>query len=94
VVSVSIGLLALWSALQASQSRMERRLTGIERELTELRAHLGLPRETPAEDERIQALLRAGRKLNAIKLYRERYGVGRREAKEAVDGLAARIGQH
>jgi len=31
--------------------------------------------------------LRAGRKINAIKAYREQYGVGLKEAKDAVDRL-------
>ncbi len=35
----------------------------------------------------VEAALAAGRKIEAIKLYRERHGVGLREAKEAVEAL-------
>jgi len=38
------------------------------------------------------ALLRAGRKLEAIKLLRQRTGVGLKEAKEAVDALERQLG--
>ncbi|HEX2187301.1 MAG TPA: hypothetical protein VHG51_00315, partial [Longimicrobiaceae bacterium] len=42
--------------------------------------------ETVAE---VVRLLRAGRKVDAVKLYRERFGVGLKEAKEAVERIAA-----
>ena len=41
-------------------------------------------------DQEILALLREGQKIAAIKLYREREGVGLKEAKDAVEALAAR----
>jgi ribosomal protein L7/L12 len=45
----------------------------------------------PAGDltEEIRALVRAGRMIEAIKLYRERTGTGLKEAKDAVDKIAA-----
>jgi ribosomal protein L7/L12 len=45
----------------------------------------------PAGDvtEEVRALVRAGRMIEAIKLYRERTGAGLKEAKDAVDGIAA-----
>ena len=39
-------------------------------------------------DDLIASHLRAGRKIQAIKLYREEHDVGLREAKEAVEHLA------
>jgi ribosomal protein L7/L12 len=36
----------------------------------------------------IESLIAAGRKIEAIRLYRERYGVGLKEAKDAVDAFA------
>jgi ATP-dependent Clp protease ATP-binding subunit ClpC len=39
--------------------------------------------------EELFALLRRGRKIDAIKLYRERTGVGLREARDAVEAMAA-----
>jgi ribosomal protein L7/L12 len=43
-------------------------------------------------DEQLLALLRAGRKIDAIKVYRERTQAGLKEAKDAVEALAAEHG--
>jgi large subunit ribosomal protein L7/L12 len=40
----------------------------------------------------VLVLLRARRKIEAIKIYRERTGVGLKEAKDAVEGLAVKHG--
>lgn len=40
------------------------------------------------QDVDIRALVQAGEKIQAIKLYRERYGVGLNEAKDVIDALA------
>jgi ribosomal protein L7/L12 len=42
----------------------------------------------PLEDQ-VRALVRAGRKINAIKLVREQTGIGLKEAKDAVDEFEA-----
>ena len=39
----------------------------------------------------IDELLREGKKINAIKLYRERFGTGLKESKEAVDNRYMRF---
>jgi ribosomal protein L7/L12 len=45
----------------------------------------------PAQlDEALQALVREGRKIEAIKLHREQTGLGLRESKSYVDALEAR----
>ena len=44
-----------------------------------------------AVDAEVEALLRAGRKLEAIKRHREAYGLGLREAKDAVEAIEARL---
>lgn len=44
-------------------------------------------------DEAIEYMLIAGNKINAIKLYRQRTGVGLKEAKDAVDWLEAQMKQ-
>ena len=49
------------------------------------------PSATPFEQELLD-LLRQGRKIEAIKRYREATGVGLKEAKDAVEALAARHG--
>jgi large subunit ribosomal protein L7/L12 len=52
-------------------------------------------RETVADagaDAEIDALLRRGNKIEAIKRYRETYGTGLKEAKDAVEAIEARLG--
>jgi hypothetical protein len=48
--------------------------------------------ETPSGDAEILELMGAGQKIQAVKLYRERHGVGLKEAKDAVEALAAEHG--
>ena len=43
-------------------------------------------------EQRIQQELKAGRKINAVKLYRETYKVGLKEAKDAVDAMERQLG--
>lgn len=54
-----------------------------------------LPEEQPAEggasSAEIEAALKGGRKIEAIKLYRETFGVGLKQAKEAVEAMEARL---
>jgi ribosomal protein L7/L12 len=45
----------------------------------------------PVESKSVQDLLREGRKIEAIKRYRQENGVGLKEAKDAVDRLALGI---
>ncbi len=40
-------------------------------------------------DQEVVSLLEQGKKIQAVKLYRERTGVGLKEAKDAVDAVAA-----
>ncbi|MFO0594496.1 MAG: ribosomal protein L7/L12 [Myxococcaceae bacterium] len=47
----------------------------------------GTPQLDSAEQQSPEQLLRAGRKIEAIKRYRELTGVGLREAKDAVEAL-------
>ena len=44
-------------------------------------------RLSAADRERIMVLLKAGKKIHAIKLYREVTGAGLREAKDAVEDM-------
>ena len=69
-------------------TRADRRLARIERKLDLIMDHLDLREEDPRLDE-VAGLARAGRKIEAIKAYREATGAGLREAKDAVDRLAA-----
>ena len=57
----------------------------------------GSPLPSPAQGDdafarELSELLEAGQKINAIKRYRERTGVGLKEAKDAVERMQARLG--
>ena len=45
--------------------------------------------DNPVLDSRIRSLLSRNRKVDAVKIYREEYGVGLKEAKDAVDRIQA-----
>jgi ribosomal protein L7/L12 len=65
-------------------------VTKLERKIAFLLDHLRLdyPEESdPGITQEIRDLVRMGRKIDAIKVYREETGVGLKEAKEAIDSL-------
>jgi ribosomal protein L7/L12 len=49
-----------------------------------------MPQE-PSEMRAIRKELLAGHKITAIKLYRELYGVGLKEAKDAIDAMEGNL---
>ena len=78
-----------WWAGSDDQAAVERRLAAIERKVDAAMAHLGIADEEPTYPE-VEALVRQGRQIQAVKAYRERTGAGLAEAKRAVDAMAAR----
>ena len=46
-----------------------------------------ISQSAPPSDDSIRELLRSGKKIEAIKMYREKYNCGLKEAKEAVEKL-------
>ncbi|MDT3727821.1 hypothetical protein ROS62_24270 [Streptomyces sp. DSM 41972] len=75
------------ASLQSQLTRSDRRVARVERKLDTVMRHLGLEEEVPRKDE-ILALVRDGKQVQAIKLYRETTGAGLREAKQAVDAMS------
>lgn len=73
--------------IQSHVSRVERRAARIERKLDVVMGHLGLQEEIPGLDE-VRALVREGKQIQAVKLYRENTGADLVEAKQAVDRLS------
>jgi hypothetical protein len=47
--------------------------------------------ESPPSPERVDQLLRAGRKIDAIKVYRRLHGVDLKSAKDAIDARAGQL---
>jgi len=71
------------AALRSDNARIERKLNAV-------LSHLGI--QTPGTDEdfleQLRELTHQGQKIEAIKLYRKRTGVGLKEAKEAIEDLS------
>jgi len=73
-----------------SDEELGERVRRLERQVDFLLQHLGLvaaAKQGPQAFGEVLALKRAGRLIDAIKLYREITGVGLREAKDHVDRL-------
>ncbi|QUQ72085.1 ribosomal protein L7/L12 [Kutzneria sp. CA-103260] len=99
VILLTVAVLALPIVLAgrgAATRQLERRLDRVERKLDLLLRHLEVPQPGPdfvafgpgiAIDQDVLALARAGRKIEAIKRYREITGVGLKEAKDAVERM-------
>ncbi|MCX5055609.1 ribosomal protein L7/L12 [Streptomyces sp. NBC_00201] len=83
-----IALLILFGigSIESRISRQDKRVARVEHKLDLILDHLGLREREPWADE-VDALLRDGKKIAAIKVYREATGAGLKEAKEAVDKL-------
>lgn len=75
------------SATDRRLTRVDRRLARMERKLDAVASRLGVAVEEPELAE-VTALLRQGKKIQAIKVYRETTGVGLKEARDAVERLA------
>ncbi|MFJ8537128.1 ribosomal protein L7/L12 [Streptomyces sp. NPDC093591] len=73
--------------IQSRISRTDQRVARVERKLDLILDHLGLQDDEPRMDE-VLVLLRNGKKIEAIKVYREITGAGLKEAKDAVDRMA------
>ncbi|MGN5378733.1 ribosomal protein L7/L12 [Streptomyces lasalocidi] len=85
-----LGLFAGIASVQSRLSGMDKRLVRIERRLALVVSRLGVEEsdEERAQQERVQALLREGKQVAAIKAYREMTGADLKEAKDAVDRMA------
>ncbi|MCT9111775.1 ribosomal protein L7/L12 [Streptomyces mirabilis] len=77
---------ACYGGLEGRLSRNDRRIARVEKKLDRILDHLGLAEADP-ELEKVVALARDGRKIQAIKAYREVTGAGLKEAKDAVDRM-------
>jgi ribosomal protein L7/L12 len=83
VVVVAVGS----SATDRRLTRVDRRLARMERKLDAIAEGLGVTVTEPGLVE-VAALLREGKKIQAIKAYRERTGADLKEARDAVERMA------
>lgn len=73
-------------------NQLAARVLHLEQQLQFLYRHLGIQYSDPASLDDVGAALSQGNKIEAIKLYREKTGVGLAEAKAAVDDLERKLG--
>ncbi|GAA2482262.1 hypothetical protein GCM10010406_18150 [Streptomyces thermolineatus] len=87
VLLVPITLLAfVVGSYEHKVRRIERRAARTERKVDLLLEHLGVAGTEEAPD-RVRALLQEGKKVQAVKAYREITGADLKEAKDAVDRM-------
>ncbi|MEV4280023.1 ribosomal protein L7/L12 [Actinoplanes xinjiangensis] len=93
-VMVPLVLLALVAAggRRTTVDRQAQKLAAVERKLDLIMAHLGISEPEPDVPGAVLQELLAGRKIQAIKEYRDATGVGLKEAKDAVEFLARQRG--
>lgn len=88
---VAVVALLLYVAIESSErkvrSEVSRRIDRIEAKVDLLLKHAGLEEPALPHQAEVVALVRAGKKIEAIKVYREATGVGLAEAKRAVEQL-------
>lgn len=86
-----VGLVLLCFVVESSAARtrteLARRLNRLEDKVDLLLKHAGLEEPPLPRQDEVVALVRAGRKIEAIKVYREATGAGLVEAKNAVERL-------
>jgi len=64
-------------------------IEALKRRVEELERHVGIQRDVPAIDPHLVEMLRAGRMVQAIKVYADTHGVDLMTAKTAVERIHA-----
>jgi hypothetical protein len=85
---VASGLLQLFRP-SWSTGVLASRLTRLEFKVNKILDHLGIDHDIVSEG--VMELIQQGRKINAIKLYREQNGTDLKESKDAVEQIAAEL---
>ncbi|MEU8482627.1 ribosomal protein L7/L12 [Streptomyces sp. NPDC048641] len=67
---------------------VERRLARLEQKVDLLLSHLGVEGPQIPGMERVHELIRQGKKIEAIKVYRQLTGEGLKESKDAVERMS------
>ncbi|MEV7418696.1 ribosomal protein L7/L12 [Streptomyces sp. NPDC089919] len=90
---IALVLAVNWITAHVNQKVREvaRKADRIERKLDVIMDHLGLEEPPVAGLDRVLERLRAGKKIEAIKIYRELTGEGLKEAKDAVEALEHKL---
>ncbi|MFD7612593.1 ribosomal protein L7/L12 [Streptomyces sp. NPDC059828] len=89
VLLAVIGVLLLSGSIDLKLSRMDRRVARLERKIDLVLDHMGASEPADPRLEQVAALLREGKKIEAIKVYREVTDADLKEAKDAVERMEA-----
>ncbi len=89
---VALGFSGVALTRPSNGPEVERKLALIDRRLNLIMEHLDIAEPQPPAVPSVVQELEQGRKIQAIKLYREQTGVGLREAKDAVEEIARQRG--
>lgn len=93
IALATVGLILFATASRSQRTGREAaRLAAVERKLDTVMNHLGIEEPVDAADPEVLSHLMNGKKIQAIKVYRERTGAGLAEAKDAVERLARERG--
>ncbi|MFD7299219.1 ribosomal protein L7/L12 [Streptomyces sp. NPDC059897] len=92
ILIILVGVLITAGTVERKVDRVNRRTVRVERKLDLIIEHLGIETDTlgPGLDD-VRALLRDGKKIPAIKAYREATGLGLKEAKDEVDRIESEL---
>ena len=88
LVAVVLVYFAIESSERKVRKEFSHRLNRLEDKVDLLLKQAGLEEPPLPRQDEVVALVRAGKKIEAIKVYREATGVGLAEAKRAVEQLA------
>jgi hypothetical protein len=86
VLVLALLILSLCFSLTSAVSNNGQRLRSLERRVDLILKHLGID-PNQGINPQVQELMKAGQKIQAIKLYRELTGAGLKEAKDYVESL-------
>lgn len=90
VIGLQVILLLMWwntnTRLGRLESRLEMRIQPVEVPVVSMPVPAAQPGQS-GDMSQVQAMIMSGRKIEAIKLYREMTDVGLKEAKDAVEVL-------
>ena len=92
-IAYLVGLIALFFSMSSRTQPQTWRLARIERKLDRIMSHLGIADDADDADahDPVRELLLQGRKIDAIKAYRERTGAGLKDARDAVDEMERQL---
>lgn len=88
LITLVVVVLALAGAVQSKLDRTDRRIARLNRKVDLILDHLHIQEFGSAELHSVGMLTQQGKRIEAIKLYRQITGTGLKEAKEAVDAMA------